>query len=107
MFFLGQAVASASDGGGSQVADSSNSTVQDNTAGGSGGGANLNESDASAKNVDVTDVDSTVTGGSGGNNTASINTGIVSGYESMQPAGLSEHLSVASEAVGFAAPNRG
>jgi len=75
LFFLGQAVASASD----QVADASNSTDQANSSEEGGGGANLNGSSAEAKNVDVTRVDSTVTGGSGGNNTASINTGVISG----------------------------
>jgi hypothetical protein len=77
LFFLGQAVASASD----QVASADNSTDQVTTSTDShdSSGANRNESDATAKNVDVTRVDSTVTGGSGGVNEASINTGVISG----------------------------
>jgi hypothetical protein len=76
LFFLGQAVASASD----QVADASNSTDQANASTeGGGGGANLNGSEAEAKNVDVTKVDSTVTGGNGGVNEAAVNTGVLSG----------------------------
>jgi len=76
LFFLGQAVASASD----QVASADNSTDQAtaSTDGGSSG-SNHNDSSAEAKNVDVTHVDSTVTGGSGGINEASVNTGVQSG----------------------------
>ena len=74
LFFLGQAVASASDAG------ASNDVTQVNDSSGSGGsGANLNDSSADATNVDVTHVDSTVTGGSGGVNSTSVNTGVLSG----------------------------
>jgi hypothetical protein len=76
LFFLGQAVASASD----QVASADNSTDQATSSTDHGSsGANRNESSAEAKNVDVTNVDSTVTGGSGGINQASVNTGVQSG----------------------------
>ena len=76
LFFLGQAVASASD----QVASADNSTDQvTSSSDHDSSGANRNESSAEAKNVDVTRVDSTVTGGDGGTNEASINTGVISG----------------------------
>jgi hypothetical protein len=77
IFFLGQAVASADDGG-TQAADA-NSTVDQSNAStdGGGGGVNLNGSSAEATNVDVTEVSTSVTGGDGGVNQASINTGVV------------------------------
>jgi hypothetical protein len=73
IFFLGQAVASADQGA---TADSGVDQTNSSTDGG-GGGANLNGSSAEAKNVDVTDVDTNATGGSGGVNQAEINTGVV------------------------------
>jgi hypothetical protein len=77
IFFLGQAVASADDGG-TQAADANSAVDQSNAStDGGGGGVNLNGSSAEAKNVDVTEVTTNVTGGSGGVNQASINTGII------------------------------
>jgi hypothetical protein len=73
IFFLGQAVASADQtaGAGNGVDQSNSSTESD------GGGLNGNLSSAEAKNVDVVEVDTDIDGGDGGNNYATINTGIV------------------------------
>ena len=79
IFFLGQAVASADDGGGgTQAADATSVVDQSNAStDGGGGGFNGNASEAEAKNVSVTEVTTNVTGGDGGVNQASINTGII------------------------------
>jgi hypothetical protein len=75
IFFLGQAVASASDG---QAADAGNNVEQTNAStDGGGGGANLNGSSAEATNVDKVEVDTDVDGGDGGGNQAEVNTGVV------------------------------
>jgi hypothetical protein len=77
LFFLGQAVASASD----QVADASNNTDQISSTESDGGNLNGNLSEAEAKNVDITEVETNVSGGNAGTNTASVNTGIVPGEQ--------------------------
>jgi hypothetical protein len=75
LFFLGQAVASADE----QVADAANSVDQSASTEGGGGNFNGNLSEAEATNVQVTEVTTNVSGGNGGSNSASINTGIESG----------------------------
>jgi hypothetical protein len=89
-------------GGGNQTATATSEVTQSNTSegddhhgrgpdhhgpeslsGGYGGGghddgnANLNESSAEATNVDITEVETNVSGGNGGVNQAEINTGII------------------------------
>jgi hypothetical protein len=77
IFFLGQAVASASDG---QAADAGNNVEQSNSStDGGGGGLNGNLSEAEAKNVEVVEVETDVEGGDGGLNQASVNTGVIPG----------------------------
>jgi hypothetical protein len=73
LFFLGQAVASADE----QVADAANSVDQAASTEGGGGNFNGNGSEAEAKNVEVTEVDTNVSGGDGGSNQASVNTGVI------------------------------
>ena len=66
IFFLGQAVASADDGGGTQAADATSTVDQSNAStDGGGGGFNGNLSEAEATNVSVTEVTTNVTGGAG------------------------------------------
>jgi len=60
-------------------ADAGNNIEQTNDSEGGGGGLNGNLSEAEAKNVDVTEVTTNVTGGNGGTNSATINTGVVAG----------------------------
>ena len=80
MWFLGSAVASAD-----QVADAANGTDQTAASQSAGSGdaesaaGNINSSDADATNVQVTEVETEVEGGDGGTNTASVNTGVISG----------------------------
>jgi hypothetical protein len=76
LFFLGQAVASADDGG-AQAADASNSVDQSASTEGDGGNLNGNLSEAEATNVQKTEVETNVAGGDGGVNQLEVNTGIV------------------------------
>src|SRR6476661_7152320 len=82
LWFLGQAVASADTG---QVADANAPTSVSQDGSGGGGNANLSENNASAQNVQVTKVETNVSGGNGGTNNATINTGIAPGYQSAPP----------------------
>lgn len=81
IWFLGSAVANADD----QVADAANTTGQVSSSestgdGGSLNGAgNANDSSAEATNIQETEVDTDVDGGDGGSNSASVNTGVITG----------------------------
>jgi hypothetical protein len=78
IWFLGSAVASADDGqaaGAANNVDQSSSSESTGDGGSLNGAGNANGSSAEATNVQVTDVDTDVDGGDGGENIAVINTG--------------------------------
>ena len=72
LWFLGNAVANAS----TQDASAANNVDQSSSSQG-GGAVNGNVSGASAENVNVTSVSTSVQGGKGGNNEAYVNTGAI------------------------------
>jgi hypothetical protein len=76
IFFLGQAVASADDGG--QTGSADNTVSQTST--GSGDSTNVNFSEAEATNVQTTEVDVDIDAGDGGENNLAVNTGVIAGY---------------------------
>src|SRR6476620_719697 len=82
LWLLGQAVASADEGSAASGAD----TTVTQTDGGGGGNANLSDNSASAENKDITKVETDVTGGTGGSNSADVNTGILPGGMPTNPA---------------------